>query len=305
MNKIFDFFHQTDENNITNLEKTKNAKIIKRIASTDKNKSYEESDSIKESDYPLGVVVEDGKFIGFGIHIFNEDVYPLQSFEIYLRGCDLVGKLDLSNCEDVIFVDVYRNRISEVDVSNMKSCRILGLQDTEIQYLDPKDLNICQGIDIGKNQLSSIDVSSNKELVELYVNDNRLTSIDISNNPKLKYFYCHNNQISELDTRNNPLLRHVDATENPMKKIQCLCPQKEDYPLELYSKYGGYVGLKFYPVYNAQWKETGEWKQSYHAYPMDGYQFEGWYDLEDKLVSTDEIWVDSYGMSRILIAKFK
>ncbi|MCF0124107.1 MAG: leucine-rich repeat domain-containing protein, partial [Ruminiclostridium sp.] len=195
------FWRQADENGISNLRKTENAKVIRRLASTDKNKSYEASDGGIPQDGPLGMVVVDGKLIGFGIHIFNKDVYPLQSFEIYLRGCDLVGDLDLSNCTDMVFVDVYNNRISSVQVQNMPSLRILGLQNNKIAVLDPTELPACQGIDVGKNCLERLDVSMNTELVELYVNDNHLTEISLANNPKLKYFYCHNNGIKELDTR--------------------------------------------------------------------------------------------------------
>ena len=93
--QIFEFFAQPDAQGISNLEKAETRqKVIRRIATTDQNKSYEAIET-KEQDraYPPGVVVENGKLIGFGIHIFNEDVYPLQSFEIYLRGCGLTGKL--------------------------------------------------------------------------------------------------------------------------------------------------------------------------------------------------------------------
>ena len=140
--------------------------------------------------------------------------------------------------------------------------------------------------------------------MELYINDNDFSEIDLSHNPKLKYFYCHNNHITELDTRFNPLLRHLNATGNPMKAIRSLAPQREEnLPLELYAGDGGCVGLKFNPVYNAQWKETGEWQQSYYAYPDEGCRFDGWYANGEK-VSDDEIWLDEYGRSRILKAGF-
>ena len=250
-------------------------------------------------------MIKDGKLIGFGIHIFNEDIYPLQSFEIYLRNCDLAGALDLSDQRDLLFVDVYHNRIEAIDVTGDISLRILGIQDNEIESLDVTDLTACQGIDAGKNRLSSLDVSHNGELVELYINDNNFSSIDLSCCPKLKYFYCHNNNISRLDTRSNPLLRHLNATGNPMKQIMSLAPQKDTkMPLELTAEGPGCVGLMFNPVYDAQWKETGGWQQSYYAYPDEGNAFEGWYDKSGILVSGESILNDEYGNSRILTAKF-
>lgn len=305
--RLVSFFDLKDENGKTNLQKVKeNQKVIKRVAETDKNKSYEESyAAVSENGLPSGIVTEDGKPIGFGIHIFNKDVYPLQSFEIYLRNCGLSGCLDLEGQKDMVFVDLYFNKISSIRMPLLPAMRIFGVQDNQLESLDAAKLPSCQGIDAGKNRLSSIDVSKNLELVELYINDNNFTKIDLSSNAKLKYFYCHNNHISELDTRNNTLLRHLNATGNPMTRILSLAPQREErMPLELYAAEGGFVGLKFNPVYNAQWKETGEWQQSYYAYPKEGYAFDSWKDSDGNIVSTEETWIDEYGMSRILTAVF-
>jgi len=295
------FYDQTDEHGVSNRDKlAQRQRIIRRVDTTAKDKSFEATEGRHD-----GIVVMDGKLIGFGIHIFNEDIYPLQSFEIYLRNCDLVGQLNLSGCRDLLFVDVYHNRLSAVDVSGAGALRILGLQDNRIEALDVRDLRACQGIDAGMNRLSELDVSQNGELVELYVNDNRLVAIDLSGCPKLKYFYCHNNGIEFLDTRANSLLRHLNATGNPMKRILSLAPQRDEpLPLELTAGAGGCVGLKFNPIYNAQWKETGEWQQTYYAYPDAGHRFMGWYDSEENLLSMDEEWLDTYGASRVLTARF-
>lgn len=323
------FFAQADESGQTNAQKAERLhKVIRRVETTSKDKSYEEAESaagqgagaagrdaatardagaegVPAPALPVGVVEVDGKLVGLGIHILNEDVYPLQSFEIYLRNCELTGDLDISGCRDMVFLDVYHNRIGSIECADMPSMRILGLQDNRIARLDPTGLPACQGIDAGKNLLCSIDVSRNAELVELYVNDNQLTEIDLSANAKLKYFYCHNNRIAQLDTRANPLLRHLNATDNPMMRIRCLAPQREErLPLELTAREGGFVGMKFAPIYNAQWKETGEWMQAYYAYPCEGRSFDGWFDEQGALVSREQAFEDEYGASRVLEARF-
>lgn len=123
---------------------------------------------------------------------------------------------------------------------------------------------------------------------------------------ELLFVDIYNNQVSKLDTTCNPLLRHLNATGNPIKEIHSLAPQREEQlPLTVVAGEGGYVGLKFNPVYNAQWKETGEWEQSYYAYPLDGYAFEGWYDQDGCLVSTEAVWIDKYGSSREIKAVFR
>lgn len=303
------FFAQVDENGMTNADKASaRQRIIRRVGSTPKDKSFEvavEPISPPPAGMPIGVVEADGKFIGLGIHIFNEDVYPLQSFEITLRDCDLVGRLDLSGCEDLVFVDVYRNRISSVDVAGTPSLRILGLQGNEIEQLDARGMPACQGIDIGNNHLASIDVSGNPELVELYVNDNELCALDTSRNPKLKYLRCQNNHLRQLDVTANPELRHLYATGNPLVSITATAPGSSgSLPLRLAADEGGCVGLSFNPIYNAQWKETGEWEQNYHAYPDEGCTFLGWFDPEGTCLSTEQDWTDTYGASRIITARF-
>ena len=307
LERLLDFFDIEDENGVSNLDKMHmHQKILRRVETTDKDKSVEEAENCgADSELPNGIILDNGKIIGLGIHIYNEDVYPLKSFEINLRGCDLIGELNISDCTDMVFLDLYHNKITSILSKNMPSMRIFGVQDNRLENIDVSEMPACQGIDAGKNRLKEIDVSRNPELVELYINDNDFTEIDLSHNPKLKYFYCHNNRIRGLDTRANPLLRHLNAAGNPMKVILSLAPQREEkLPLELYAGFGGCVGLKFNPVYNAQWKETGEWQQSYYAYPEEGYCFAGWFENGEK-VSEDEIWIDKYGTSRVLKAMFK
>lgn len=307
LSRLLDFFNIEDENGVSNLERVhKYQKILRRVETTDKTKSVEAVEPhAAEGDIPNGIIMQNGKIIGFGIHIYNEDVYPLKSFEINLRNCDLTGELDISGCTDMVFLDLYHNRVNSIKSKNMPSMRIFGVQDNLLQSIDASEMPLCQGIDAGMNRLKEIDVSHNPELVELYINDNAFEEIDLSRNPKLKYFYCHNNHISSLDTRANPLLRHLNATGNPMKSIRSLAPQREGaLPLELVAVGGGSIGLKFNPVYNAQWKETGEWQQSYYAYPDEGFCFDGWYENGVK-GSAEEMWIDEYGTSRILEARFK
>ena len=306
--KLLAFFDERDEDGLTNREKiAARAKVIRRVATTDKSRSFEQAETPKPAgEWPLGVVEENGKLIGLGIHIYNEDVYPIQSFEIYLRDCGLTGTLDLTSCRDLIFTDLYRNRLSAVKLGDNPALRILGVQENRLETLDPTGLAACQGIDAGKNRLERIDVSRNAELVELYLNDNRFTEVDLRSNPLLRYFYCHRNRLTELDTTANPFLRHLNATENPLRHIRCLAPQREgSLPLELTAGEGGCVGLRFQPVYNAQWKETGEWEQSYFAYPDPGFRFLGWFSAAGEKLCGETQWTDTYGASRVLTARFE
>lgn len=98
---------------------------------------------------------------------------------------------------------------------------------------------------------------------------------------------------------------NMDCLDNPLISVKACAPQREDVmPLELYAGSGGYVGLKFCPVYTPQWKETGVWQQRYAAYPQEGRVFTGWFSENGACLSTESIWVDEYGMSRVLEARF-
>ena len=287
MNKLRSFLASRDENGVTNAAKA--------------------GGSAEDPARCPGVITDEaGRFIGFGIHILNESVYPIEKFELYLRDKGLTGTLDLAGCADLVFLDVYRNRITAADVTGQTSMRILGLQDNCLSALDPTTLSACQGIDVGKNRLTALDVSKNAELVELYIHYNEFTAIDLTHNGKLKYFWCNGNRLTSLDTTKNPLLRHLDCLDNPLKQIKALAPQRETpLPLTLTAGDGGYVGLKFCPVYTPQWKETGEWQQRYAAYPMEGFAFAGWYDEQGSRVSGEQTWTDEYGRSAVLTARFE
>ena len=64
------FYDQTDEHGVSNRDKlAQHQHIIRRVDTTAKDRSFEAAEGHHD-----GVVVVDGKLIGFGIHIFNEDI---------------------------------------------------------------------------------------------------------------------------------------------------------------------------------------------------------------------------------------
>ena len=297
VNQLKAFFDEKDENGVSNAEK---------IGGFDVNNPKEAQGIIYD---------ENDKLIGVGIHIYNEDVYPIQSSKAYYRKIGLTGYLDTSNFEDVVFMELYYNDLRKVKLSNMPALRILGYRGCKnLTAIDVSECPALQGLDAGICGCDSIDVSHNPELVEFYCDENHnITSVDISKNPKLKYFYCHKNNITEFDGMNNPLLRHVDTTENPMTHLKCYAPRpdkederKPDEIIELTAGEGGYVGVLFKPIYNEKWKETGEWTQKFVATAKDGYAFEAWVNPETKeVLSTDATMNVEIGTAAVMTATFK
>ena len=299
--RIEQFFEYLDESGLTNREKIrKYQQVIRRVPETDASVSYEQVSASAP-----GTVYKDGKLIGFGINILNEDIYPIQSFEIYLRNCHLSGSLDLSGNADLLFVDLYHNELTGINVRGLRQLRILGIQDNRIESLDPQDLVACQGIDAGRNRLKEISLTHNHELVELYLNDNRIGQLDVSPCTKLQYLYVQNNCLTHLDLRQLAPLKHLNATGNPLTAIYAWAPLQERQPLFVTASTGGTVGLRFNPIYNAQWKETGKYEQCYVATPMEGYHFSFWMSESRERLSEQQTWVDTYGSSRIIQAVFE
>ena len=158
----------------------------------------------------------------------------------------------------------------------------------------------------GCDLCGALDLSGIPSLQGVDAGKNRLAQIDVSAAPELQYLFCQNNRLTELDVRANPLLRHLNAADNPMKKILALAPGREKkFPLELTAADGGTVGLKFQPLYDAQWQETGKWQQSYHAYPDKGRHFVAWKNGFGETLSEEPVWIDEYGASRMLTAVFR
>lgn len=82
-NKILDFYNQKDSNGITNLEKINaNKNVMRRSETTPKDKSFEIVEGTIYEDFPKGMVVVDGKLIGFGINIFKMN---MDQAEFYLH----------------------------------------------------------------------------------------------------------------------------------------------------------------------------------------------------------------------------
>ena len=99
-------------------------------------------------------------------------------FQIDFYDRNLIGKLDVSNCTELVELDCSYNQLTELDISN----------NTAMWYLD-----------CGDNQLTELDVSNNTALEHLVCDNNQLTELDISNNTAMWILSCRNNQLTSLN----------------------------------------------------------------------------------------------------------
>lgn len=289
LEKVIRFFAETDENGVSNAEKIPGG-----------------FDEAHPENCEGLIFDEQGRFIGMGIDIQNENIYPIEKFKLYYQGLRLVGNADMSGCSDMVFFYLYHNRLTRANLRGMTAMRVLGLQGNQLTELDVSELHNVQGIDVGKNRITALDVTHNLELVEFYVHENELGAVDITKNEKLKYIWCFQNHITRLDATHNPLLKHMDCTDNPLTEFRGFAPDSNgEKPLNVRTEKGGYIGVKYCPVYDAKWKETGEWHQLLLAYPHEGHRFLRWEDENGNELSTSVIWEMQYGKSLEAVAVFE
>ena len=83
------FYDQTDEHGVSNRDKiAQRQHIIRRVDTTAKDKSFEAAEGRHD-----GVVVVDGKLIGFGIHSLSYPTKEVKAHEKerYMRLCAEMG----------------------------------------------------------------------------------------------------------------------------------------------------------------------------------------------------------------------
>ena len=132
-------------------------------------------------------------------------------FQIDFYDRNLIGKLDVSNCTELVELDCSYNQLTELDISN----------NTAMWYLD-----------CGHNQLTELDISNNTALEHLVCDNNQLTELDISNNTAMWILSCRNNQLTSLNLESSYSLSfladRVEAEGNGFIAVN-LYSEVEDY----------------------------------------------------------------------------
>ncbi len=129
-------------------------------------------------------------------------------------------------------------------------------------------------LDMRGSNISRLNVSKGEDLAELYIQDNQITQLDLTANTKIEVLQCEG---------------------NPLKYINAVAPGSGgNTPLTLEAGRGGYVSLELAPGI-----------QCYKAHPMEGFEFDGWYDELGDRLSKEPVLNDTYGAGRVLVAWFR
>ena len=201
-------------------------------------------------------------------------------FQIDFYDRNLIGKLDVSNCTELVELDCSYNQLTELDISN----------NTAMWYLD-----------CGDNQLTELDVSNNTELVELYCGNNQLTELDISNNTALEHLVCDNNQLTELDISNNTAMWILSCRNNQLTSLNLESSYSLSFLADRVEAEGnGFIAVNLYSVV-----EDDTYFGYVYAEPKSGSTFIGWYDENGVLLSSEAEFDISDANSTVFIAKFE
>ena len=201
-------------------------------------------------------------------------------FQIDFYDRNLIGKLDVSNCTELVELDCSYNQLTELDISN----------NTAMWYLD-----------CGYNQLTELDVSNNTALVYLNCGYNQLTELDISNNTALEHLVCDNNQLTELDISNNTAMWILSCRNNQLTSLNLESSYSLSFLADRVEAEGnGFIAVNLYSEV-----EDYTYFGCVYAEPKSGSTFIGWYDENGVLLSSEAEFDISDANSTVFIAKFE
>ena len=201
-------------------------------------------------------------------------------FQIDFYDRNLIGKLDVSNCTELVELDCSYNQLTELDISN----------NTAMWYFD-----------CGDNQLTELDVSNNTALVYLNCGYNQLTELDISNNTALEHLVCDNNQLTELDISNNTAMWELSCRNNQLTSLNLESSYSLSFLADRVEAEGnGFIAVNLYSEV-----EDYTYFGCVYAEPKSGSTFIGWYDENGVLLSSEAEFDISDANSTVFIAKFE
>ena len=243
-------------------------------------------------------------------------------FQIDFYDRNLIGKLDVSNCTELVELDCSYNQLTELDISNNTALVELYCGYNQLTELDVSNNTALVHLYCGDNQLTELDISNNTAMWYLYCGNNQLTELDVSNNTALMELGCSDNQLTELDISNNTALEHLRCDNNQLTELDISnntamwilsCRNNQLTSLNLESSYSlsfladrveaegnGFIAVDLYSEV-----EDYTYFGCVYAEPKSGSTFIGWYDENGVLLSSEAEFDISDANSTVFIAKFE
>ena len=222
-------------------------------------------------------------------------------FQIDFYDRNLIGKLDVSNCTELVELDCSYNQLTELDISNNTAMWYLYCGNNQLTELDVSNNTALMELGCSDNQLTELDVSNNTALVYLNCGYNQLTELDISNNTALEHLVCDNNQLTELDISNNTAMWELSCRNNQLTSLNLESSYSLSFLADRVEAEGnGFIAVNLY-------SEVEDYTYFGYVYaePKSGSTFIGWYDENGVLLSSEAEFDISDANSTVFIAKFE
>ena len=132
------------------------------------------------------------------------------------------GIIDLTGIEDFIALEVFvcrNNNIQQLDLSNNQNIEFLNCENNNITSLDVSNCPNLTQLFAEDNNLTNIDVTQNPLLETLELNLNGLGAINLIPNTELKTLRMVNTSLSSIDLSTNTLLENLDLSTNQLSTV--------------------------------------------------------------------------------------
>ena len=132
----------------------------------------------------------------------------------FLASARDITSVDISNIENLVFVELPNNFLPSIDLSTNTNLEVLLLSNNSLGAIDLTTNTLLERIELQINNLITLDLSTNILLEELEAMNNDLTSINLLNNVNLEILDLDSNDLTSIDLSNNSALTIVDLNFN-------------------------------------------------------------------------------------------
>ena len=130
-----------------------------------------------------------------------------------------ISTLDVSSCENLIFLNAQYNRLVNLDLSRNQHLETLICSENQLSELDLSGCPELSRLECSANKISKLNLTGNKELYSLICDQNQIRNLDLSDLDSLTDLGCSNNLLNELDLSHNSELTYLGCSGNRLNYL--------------------------------------------------------------------------------------
>lgn len=130
-----------------------------------------------------------------------------------------ISTLDVSRCENLIFLNARWNLLTHLDLSKNKNLENLICSGNQLTELDLSACPKLHRLDCSENLITHLNLIGNKNLYRLICEHNQLRNLDLSDLDSLANLGCSHNLLNTLDLSQNPELSFLGCSSNRLNYL--------------------------------------------------------------------------------------